>query len=772
LSWESFCALLARPVNGSSLAAFRFALGLVMALEAWSLFLPNPAAISSGSSPLATYYAGPDIKFHLPYSAFEWLPVLPAGGMYCLAVILAIAGLTTAVGFCYRISAVTLFLAWGYFFTIESTRTYWQSHYYLELLVTFLLIWMPAARVYSLDAWLARSRKSDRCVPFWTILLLRAQLVIAYFYAGVAKINYDWILDAVPVRWFLQRPGVTGPYARILSPGHYQQFENLVHSPAFAYFLSYTGLIFDLMVGFLLLCRRTRIFAFVLMVLFHATNHFLIFDDISWFPLLGVTSALIFLDPDWPERFWRWIRTPRISAPDWKWFAGGAILFPVVGTALGWKLNPTIPTKHQTIPIQLNARVSFLICFWILFQTILPLRHYFIPGDGRFTYEGLSFSWRLKADVHHALFPQLFVHDREVLSRDATSVTHVNWNQWHGEKVIYRKISPGHINWSELPEFFVIAEPLTGERIIYNPAAAPRPIHSEDEVRVRVHQAWQELYGTPLQGEIRRIAPLSQVLEEIAQGLRSGGNDEESRATAALGSAARAVENLSLSTPQGAKLRYQIMDHLRWLRGQDPGGALLPHLRRLPPFVLEGQQPRYGFEIEPGQFLDQSASPLPIVNKTLWKNPPTLPSPHEAVDYLGGSPTVVYMGDLEAEGQLLLPLYYMLAAPDQPLEICWNSPRDLTPSKLMHVSNQAFYLRRYARRVADLWQKEYGRRPQVTANTAVSFNGRPYQKLVDPAADLAGVPVKWFGHNPWISDLELPRVPRQALRDGSEFVGR
>ena len=43
-------------------------------------------------------------------------------------------------------AVVTMFLSWAYFFFVESTRTYWQSHYYLELLAVFLLIWMPAAR--------------------------------------------------------------------------------------------------------------------------------------------------------------------------------------------------------------------------------------------------------------------------------------------------------------------------------------------------------------------------------------------------------------------------------------------------------------------------------------------------------------------------------------------------------------------------------------------------------------------------------------------------
>ena len=49
-------------------------------------------------------------------------------------------------------SAILVFLSWGYLYALESTRTYWMSHYYLVLLVSFLMIWMPAARRYSIDA--------------------------------------------------------------------------------------------------------------------------------------------------------------------------------------------------------------------------------------------------------------------------------------------------------------------------------------------------------------------------------------------------------------------------------------------------------------------------------------------------------------------------------------------------------------------------------------------------------------------------------------------
>ena len=259
------------------------------------------------------------------------------------------------IGLFYRASAAAVFLTWGYLWVVESTRTYWQSHYYLETLLAFLMIWMPAARKYSVDAWLARGQNLPRTVPYWTLFLLRGQLVIAYFYAGVAKLNADWLLDAVPVRWYLQRAHVTAPYEPFLTSGQIELVKGILHSAQFAYFISYTGVIFDLAVGLLLLVRRTRIFGIILMVLFHATNHFLIFDDIDWFPLIGATTALIFLDADWPERLWTWLRHPRIRKPDWDWFTAGAILFPLVGASLGWKLKASRPAAEPKERLILDA---------------------------------------------------------------------------------------------------------------------------------------------------------------------------------------------------------------------------------------------------------------------------------------------------------------------------------------------------------------------------------------------------------------------------------
>src|SRR6266436_3467508 len=98
-----------------------------------------------------------------------------------------------------------------------------------------------------------------------------------------------------------------GRYETYLTSSTLEFIRGILRSTWCAYFINYAGALFDLSVGFLLLFRRTRLVAMILLVLFHATNHFIIFDDIGWFPLVGITTAFIFLQPDWPERFWnRW----------------------------------------------------------------------------------------------------------------------------------------------------------------------------------------------------------------------------------------------------------------------------------------------------------------------------------------------------------------------------------------------------------------------------------------------------------------------------------
>ena len=749
------------------MAALRIAFGLVMALEARSLV--RPSQITSGTIPLETYYTGADLQFHFPYEGFGWLPMLPVGAMHALVWVLGICGLLMAAGLFYRVAAAGVFLAWGYLFAVESTRTYWQSHYYIELLVAFLLVWMPAARRFSLDALRQGRGKGPNTVPFWTLALLRGQLVVMYFYGGVAKINADWILDAVPLRWRFHDAHILEPLKASFSAGQLEFVAGILHHPTFAYFISHVGLVFDLLIGFLLLLPRCRILGVLLMGVFHTTNRFLIYDNIDWFPLVGFATALIFLEADWPERVGRWLRRPRFVKPDWGWFTAGILLVPGIGAALGWKLPPTKVDPAARTRLPLGRAVAPFVVVWMVWQSLFPLRHFFIPGDARATYEGLRFSWRLKSDEHDSDGLSLFVRDAKVISREGTNVSLIHWPEWHGDQVIHRQVRPGQIDWTRMPELVPTLEAVVGARIIYNPLSGPNPPRNEAEARERVRVLWQQLHGRQ-PASVRRTVTLFQILDAVADGLRGGGMAAEAAEAKQVAVLARQLEVPGADPAGDAQRRATVRGLFGTFRNRDQTGALAPYLLAMRPFALEGEPtgiaPFLVIE-DPALLQTPTAQPARLL-AAAWKNPPGQGSwPNFREEPADGNTPVLHFGNLGPEAKDLLPLRAItdeLARPEVPPVILWNCLRDLPQSKFLHVSIQPFYLRRYARRVAELWEKEYGRRPAVTALTRMSVNRRPFQAIVDPEADLASVPVRWFRHNDWVMDLATPRVPREALK--------
>jgi hypothetical protein len=695
--------LLATPVDGASLAVFRIEFGAIMMLEA--LALVRPSLSSGGAAPLETYYTG--VTFSFPYDGFEWLPLLSPGLMRWVVGLLAIGGLGMALGFAYRLSAILVFLTWGYLYALEATRTYWMSHYYLVLLGTFLMIWMPAARRYSLDA--RRAAPETAMIPFWPVFLLRGQLVITYFYAGLAKVNADWLLDAEPVRYFLSRPHVTTPFDLV---------NRVLRSTEFAYFISYAGALFDLAVGFLLIIRKTRVLGLVLMCLFHGTNHFLFFEDIGWFPLLGVVSALIFLPPNWPERL-RSVHG-RIDAPG-RW----------------------------SRPIPMGVVVPVCVAGWLVWQGLFPLRHLLIPGDARVTFEGLSFSWRLKAEVYRTTPCTIMVRD-PALFPDTEPGNTIDWRNWEGERVIYRQVVNSDTDWAELPEILVLYEPIIGERILYNPNASTADPKSLQESMARVRELWGEMYGRAPDA-VERIAPLSRIVESFAQAwIKRGGTP---------GMTAQSMLNLI------------IREH-----GPEGDGQMVPVLRRMYPFELVGRPALTGpfLLIEDARLLSSEPGRPSRVNRNAWKHSEaTRPADGSRYVHLGGEPLLVYTVEYGIETRRLFPhasVFDVHSRPALPPFIAWDYIQDVTSSKAMHLGMQPFLLRRYARRVADLWETQHGRRPSVHALTTISLNGRPFQPVVDPEVDLAAIPVSSFGRNDWIHDLEEPRIPKDRVLP--DFLGK
>ncbi len=293
-------------------------------------------------------------RFFFSYYGFEF--VKPLGSFtYIIFAICGLAALAVALGFKYRLAIITFFLSFTYIELMDKTT--YLNHYYFISLLSFLMIFLPAHAYFSIDA-KHNQNLSYQYIPKWNIDSIKVLLIIVYFYAGLAKLNSDWLLHAMPLRIWL--------------PSNYDLplLGDFLQKTWVIYLFSWSGAIYDLTIPFLLLYKRTRIVAFVLVVIFHVLTRVLF--PIGMFPYIMIVSALIFFDASVHEKILE--RIARLFKVSRKVFDNGKQLV--------W--NPQI--KKLTL--------SFLI-FFFLVQVILPFRHIVYPGELFWTEEGYRFSWRV-----------------------------------------------------------------------------------------------------------------------------------------------------------------------------------------------------------------------------------------------------------------------------------------------------------------------------------------------------------------------------------------
>jgi hypothetical protein len=333
LSW--WRGRLFAPIDIASLAFFRIAFGAILFWEVTRYFAHGW---------IERYYIRPEFLFHYP--GFDWVRPWPGIGMYVHFGVIGLAAVGVVLGLWYRISATVLFLGFTYVFLLEEAN--YLNHFYLVVLLAFLMIWLPVHRAWSLDARRSTAIRTDT-VPAWPLWLLRGQLCVVYFYAGVAKLNADW-LRGNPIGSWLQEH-VDWP---IIGPLFAQPWTGVV--------FAWAGLCIDLFTPALLLWKRSRPVAIVVLFVFHTMNaHFF---AIGIFPILAMASTLLFLEPDWPRRFWVARRAPRAAPP--------AMLARRPGVVLGF------------------------LAVWFAIQLLVPLRHWLYPGPVSWTEEGHCFSWHMK----------------------------------------------------------------------------------------------------------------------------------------------------------------------------------------------------------------------------------------------------------------------------------------------------------------------------------------------------------------------------------------
>lgn len=330
------------PVDIASLVYFRLLFGGIMLWEVWRFL---------GQGRIEDYYLRPVFQFK--YYGFEWVQTWPGIGLYLHFIVLGIAAICIILGLWYRLSAAVFFVGFSYVYLLD--QTYYLNHHYLVCLISFLMIFVPAHKAFSVDAWRKPWLRTDT-VPAWSLWLLRGQIGLVYFFAGIAKLNGDWLAGQPMGMWLADRTDF--PVIGHLFTEHWM-----------ALAFSYGGLLFDLSAFPLLLWRRTRWLALGIGLVFHLTNYQLF--DIGIFPWFMLAANLLFLEASWPRRVLQIIRHP-----------------------------PAAKTEQRNSPVGLSEYRQRMILaalgIYFAIQIILPLRHFLYPGDVNWTEQGHRFSWHMK----------------------------------------------------------------------------------------------------------------------------------------------------------------------------------------------------------------------------------------------------------------------------------------------------------------------------------------------------------------------------------------
>lgn len=297
---------------------------------------------------IAELYIEPTYHF----SFISWIKPLSEEGMYLIFFLMGISALGIILGLFYRVSTLLFLLLFTYTELLD--KTYYLNHYYLVSLLCFWLTLVPANRWYSLDALISPKIKSATCAN-WQILIFKVQLSIVYFFAGLAKVNPDWIFKAQPLATWL--------------PGRYDLpvLGQWMHYKELAFLFSWAGCIYDLTIWLFLWIKRTRGFAYFIVVVFHILTAIL-FPRIGMFPFIMLTSTIIFFSPSWHEKILSYL--------------------PFSGAIKNSEGQVSSEVKK-------NSLISISLVAYFMLQMYLPFRYLQYPGNLFWHERGYRFSWRV-----------------------------------------------------------------------------------------------------------------------------------------------------------------------------------------------------------------------------------------------------------------------------------------------------------------------------------------------------------------------------------------
>nr|MBP6732712.1 HTTM domain-containing protein [Chitinophagales bacterium] len=222
-------------------------------------------------------------------------------------------------------------------------KTNYLNHYYFISIISLLLCLLPA---------------TAKTAPRWAILTLQLQMGMVYFFAGVAKVNTDWLLNAMPLKVWLP------------SKTELPVIGGLLGEPWLAYVFSWCGMLFDISIAFFLFNRKTVWYAYAVVIIFHVLTAIL-FPGIGMFPFIMIVCATVFLPATFHQRILSALQFKPVSP-----FNTGSSSTVIIRQALQYTLV-TILALHFSV------------------QALLPFRYALYPNNLFYTEQGFRFSWRV-----------------------------------------------------------------------------------------------------------------------------------------------------------------------------------------------------------------------------------------------------------------------------------------------------------------------------------------------------------------------------------------
>ncbi|MDC1226452.1 HTTM domain-containing protein [Algibacter sp.] len=356
-----------KHIDNSALIVFRIIFGLLC-------FLESVGAIFTGW--VKHTLVDPDFTFN--FIGFEFLQPLPGNGMYYYYAIMGIFGLLIMVGYKYRFSMFAFTIMWSATYLMQKSS--YNNHYYLLMLLSGIMVFLPAHKYASVDVKLNPEIKSYS-MPQWCRWVIIIQLFIVYTYASVAKFYPDW-LDTSVIKMMME------------GKKHYVFVGDFLQQKWLHFALAYGGILFDGLIVPLLLFKPTRKYAFIVSIFFHVFNSFIF--QIGIFPYLALAFSLFF--------------------------------FPTEKIQKLFLKKKTCYTAEEIVIPKLKTLLIIGFSIYFIIQIGLPLRHHFIEDNVLRTEEGHRLSWRMMLRIKSGQTSYW------IENKDSRKRTHIDLNKYLSTK--------------------------------------------------------------------------------------------------------------------------------------------------------------------------------------------------------------------------------------------------------------------------------------------------------------------------------------------------